>query len=146
VIVITVGMPDGQVLSVHAETPDASEGMGVVPVEQLIKTVLCELTRCMCSLLRVSDDLSDTLPLAGRLSAQATVVDEAEEELRFQTALRMVRMDTDGARAADKLGRLIADGRTLADALGELSPDEESSALEHFMTLKRITNDLRQGD
>lgn len=145
-IVITIGMPDGRVLSLHAETPDASEGMGVVPVEQLIKAVLCELTRCMCSLLRVSDDLSDTVPLVGRLSAQASVIDEAEEELRFQTALRLVRMDTDGARAADKLGRLIADGRTLADALGDLSPDEESSALEHFMAIKRMTKDLRQGD
>jgi hypothetical protein len=133
-------------LSLNAKTPDASEAMGVVPVEQLIKTVLCELTRCMCSLLHVSDDLSDTLPLVGRLSAQASVVDEAEEELRFQTALRMVRMDTDGARAADKLGRLIADGRSLADALGELSVDEEALALEHFMTLKRMTNDLGQGD
>jgi uncharacterized protein YhfF len=146
VIVITIGMPDGRVLSLNAETPDASEAMGVVPVEQLIKTVLCELTRCMCSLLHVSDDLSDTLPLVGRLSAQASVVDEAEEELRFQTALRMVSMDTDGARAADKLGQLIADGRTLAEALGELSADEEASALEHFMTLKRMTNELRQGD
>lgn len=145
-IVITVGMPDGEVLSLHAETPETDEGMGVVPVEQLIKTVLCELVRGMCALLRVSDDLSDTLPLVSRLTAHRTVVDEAEEELRFQTALRMIPMDTEGARAAKKLGRLIAEGRSLADALGELSPDEEVSALEHFMSLKRITDDLDKGN